>query len=306
MLIEALHRQSGMPVENLRWLSLTASYRYKSYEIPKANGGLRTIHHPSRALKGIQRWISRFLFRRLPVHSAAAAYVRGVGIRENAAAHAGSNFTLRLDFKDFFPSFSRENIELFLKIRSDEFDLGLSLDDILFTSHIVSRYDKLTIGAPSSPPLTNVMMFDFDEQMAELARTKGLIYTRYADDLFLSSNRSNNLNDLPLLVSEISNAYPYAKLKLNNEKTAFLSKKYKRSVTGLILTTDGKISIGRSKKREIKSLVFDYTKREINDIELERLRGYVSYIKDVDPDFFFALTKKYGSSVIRDLTHKQP
>src|SRR5262245_32324172 len=134
MLIEALHRQSGVPIENLEWISLTASHRYKSYEIPKANGGSRTIHHPSRALKGIQRWINRYLFRRFPIHSAATAYVRGGSIRQNAIAHVDSDFSLRMDFKDFFPSFSQKHVASFLSSTNEKFNLDLNESDILFAS----------------------------------------------------------------------------------------------------------------------------------------------------------------------------
>ena len=87
MLIEALHKQSGIPIANLQWLAATASLRYKTYEIPKRNGGYRTIHHPSKALKGVQRWVSKFLFRQLPIHESATAYTKGTGIRKNAEAH---------------------------------------------------------------------------------------------------------------------------------------------------------------------------------------------------------------------------
>lgn len=298
MLIEALQKQSGVPAANLHWLALTASHRYKTYEIPKRSGGTRTIHHPSRALKGVQRWISKFLFRQLPVHTCATAYTRGSGIRQNAEAHLHSSFTLRMDFRDFFPSFTQEGVEKFLVFSSREYSFNISKEDIDFIGRIACRYGRLTIGAPSSPSLTNVMMYSFDQQIADIAERRKLTYTRYADDLFLSSRQPNNLNDIPEMISSITKTYPFAPLNINDNKTVFLSRKYTRRITGLILTPDNKISIGRDKKRAIKSMVHSFKMGTLDADKISTLSGHLSYISDVDKTFYINLKKKYGYALI--------
>lgn len=304
MLIEALQKQSGVSVANLQWLALTASHRYKTYEIPKRTGGTRTIHHPSRALKGVQRWISKFLFRQLPVHQSAMAYTKGSGILRNAEAHLHSSFTVRMDFEDFFPSFNQEGVERFLRFCNRESFVDISDADIEFIGRIVCRYGHLTIGAPSSPSLTNVMMYSFDRQIADLAERRKLIYTRYADDLFLSSFEANNLSDIPDIISSIVKTFPFAPLKINNDKTAYLSRRYARRITGLVLTPDNKISIGRDNKREIKSLVHRYKYGSLDRDKIDFLSGYVSYVRNVDEKFFISLKNKYGSELIEMLIKK--
>lgn len=305
MLIEALIKQSGMNEVSLEWLALTASKRYKTYDIPKRNGATRTIHHPSKSIKSIQRWVSKFLFRRLPVHVAAQAYVRGASIRKNAELHAGSKFTLRIDFSDFFPSFSREHVELFLAAVERDRSIGLTDRDISFLSRIVSRHGQLTIGAPSSPILTNAMMHFFDSQVAEFADRKNLIYTRYADDLFFSSNKPDNLNDVLAIVHQISATYPYANLRVNPDKTTFLSRRYSRRVTGLVLTTDGKVSIGRERKRAVKAQVHKFIQGELDSVELSTLCGYLAFIQDVEPEFWESLKRKYGATAMLNVIGKQ-
>jgi len=301
MLRELLSKQSGVTIANLDWLAATASKRYKTYEIPKRSGGMRTIHHPSRSLKGVQRWISKFLFARLPVHDAACAYVRGSGIRKNAEAHVHSSFTLRLDFTDFFPCFSQLHVEKFLYQLQPGIDLNLTDDDVAFVSRIASRHGHLTIGAPSSPSLTNAMMFAFDSKVSEFAASRNLIYTRYADDLFFSSQQPNNLSDVYHFVTGIAEVYPFAKLKLNPEKTAFLSRRYVRRVTGLVLTTEGKVSIGRDRKRMIKAQVHKFLGGELEHETISSLCGYLAFIQDVEPDFWLSLQRKYGENAMEQL-----
>ncbi len=301
MLRETLSKQSGVAIENLEWLAQTASKRYKTYEIPKRNGGVRTIHHPSRGLKGIQRWVSKFLLRRLAVHSAAQAYVRGASIRKNAEIHAKSKFTLRIDFADFFPSFSADHVETFLAALERDQSVGLSPSDISFVSRIVCRHGRLTIGAPSSPMLTNVMMYLFDSQVTEYANSNNIIYTRYADDLFFSTNKPNNLSNILRFIQDFSLTYPYANLRINHEKTTFLSRRYSRRVTGLVITTEGEVSIGRERKRAVKAQVHKFLQGDSDNSKLSTLRGYLAFIRDVEPEFWESLKRKYGASTMLEV-----
>src|ERR1019366_2128249 len=42
-------------------------------------------------------------------------------------------------------------------------------------------------GAPTSPMLANLAVASFDKEVAAIAADASLVYTRYADDLFLST-----------------------------------------------------------------------------------------------------------------------
>ena len=95
--------------EHLLRFSSTSPHRYKVYTIPKRNGkGIRTIAHPSKELKYIQRILFKVLRKLLPVHQSAMAYKKGVGIKDNAAAHVRNSYLLKMDFNNFFPSITPE------------------------------------------------------------------------------------------------------------------------------------------------------------------------------------------------------
>lgn len=299
MLIDRLRRHSGLSKSQLLYLSATASRRYKVYEIAKRNGGKRTIAHPSKSLKAIQRWINQALFDCLPVHKCATAYKKGASIRRNAAVHGDTCFTLRMDFADFFPSFTLNGVVRFVEHKNVEMSLGLSSKDIQFVGRIVSREGFLTIGAPSSPTITNAMMYDFDERVFSFVRRTGLVYTRYADDLFISSRKPNQLGTVCSFVHTASKDFAHAKLRINREKTAFLSRRYRRAVTGLVITPDGKVSIGRNRKREIKALIHKYFENAIQVEDVGRTRGLIAFSMDSDPEFYKALCKKYGMANLK-------
>ncbi|WP_459585777.1 reverse transcriptase domain-containing protein, partial [Enterobacter asburiae] len=77
---------------------------YRVYTIPKKNGGKRTIAHPTRALKVIQRGLVEFLNDKFPVLDAAYAYRKNISIKDNALHHVTNPYFLRLDLADFFNS----------------------------------------------------------------------------------------------------------------------------------------------------------------------------------------------------------
>ena len=299
MLIELLEKQSGLSRSQLLYLADTASDRYKIYTIAKRDGGRRKIAHPSKALKAVQRWINRVLVVKCPVHSCATAYKKGASIRYNASMHASSHFTLRMDFRDFFPSFREGGIRCYFDSMNRAMNLDLSEKDVSFVCLVVTQHGRLTIGAPSSPLLTNAMMFDFDTAVSAFVHERNLIYTRYADDIFISSERPNGLDGVFEEVVRQARALENVRLKINRKKTAYLSRRVRRSITGLVVTPDGRVSIGRSRKREIKALTHKRLCGRLNEEEIGRLQGLLAFAWDSEPEFFNALQRKYGRDNLR-------
>lgn len=301
MLLERLQKHTGLPRSLLERYAETASKRYRVYQIDKRDGTKRTIEHPSREIKALQRWVTRALIRGLPVHDAATAYSKGSSIRENAERHVRSRYTVRLDFKDFFPSFRGDHVTAYLAAAVGNPDMMLTVADLAFVRRIVCRDDRLTIGAPTSPGLTNAMMFGFDTALAEWCAERALIYTRYADDLFVSATVQGALLGVEAKAAELAAAFPYAGLELNRDKTAHLSRRYRRSITGLVITPTQTLSIGRDRKTLLKSDIYAYSKGRLEPEESSRTAGMVAFVRDVEPTFYDTLVRKYGRETIESL-----
>ncbi len=281
-------------------------HRYKVYKIAKRNSDKkRTIAQPSKELKFIQRLVMNEYFRDLPVHPCAQAYVEGKGIKLNARAHLGSSFLLKMDFKDFFPSIKPEAFLAYLQEKGFDFDESdrECIERIFFWRPRNSPGLLLSIGAPSSPRISNLVMFTFDKKVEDYCKEKGITYTRYADDLTFTTNEQGVLFSIPDFIENVCSQIQYPELTINSEKTVFSSKKHNRHVTGLVLTNDNKISIGRDKKREIKALVHRYINGFLEEHDINRLKGYLAYIHDVEPAFINSLQAKYGSHVIYSIKH---
>ncbi len=305
MIIEQMASRLALSIPYILKIASSASHRYKKYEIPKRTSGMRTIYHPARELKLVQRWLLRNVLVSLPVHPAATAYQQNSTIKRNAEAHAANNYLLRVDFQDFFPSLrGTDVIDVLLPNRDRLANQPVSDLDVDFIRRIVCRFDALTIGAPTSPILSNAIMFDFDATWRRNAEAIGVVYTRYADDLYFSTSEPNVLSGLLTNLREHLKASSRPNLKINEAKTAFSSRKWRRLATGLVLTDDRRVSLGRHKKRMLKALVWRLTRHELNAEQLASLRGWISYAVSVEPDFVARLQRKYALDFRLDETWK--
>ena len=99
---------------------------------------------------------------------------------------------MKIDFSNFFPSLKRKDVKTVLeshladKLPDLEEDIGIILD-------IVCKKGALTIGAPSSPVLSNAILYDFDCFVSTLCVKEQVTYSRYADDLYTSTNQHDKL-----------------------------------------------------------------------------------------------------------------
>lgn len=301
MIIDKIAANLVLSTDYLWRVVLSASHRYKTYTIPKRTGGVRTINHPARELKLLQYWVLDNVCSRLRVHDAATAYRTGLNIRDHAAIHVQQSYLLKVDFRDFFPSIRRTDVLRVLREHVEVLTGVLEGDqDRELVCRIVCKGDQLTIGAPTSPTLSNAVMFDFDTRWAARSRELGVVYSRYADDLYFSTSTANILSGLLAELRQDLQQRVSPRLSINNEKTAFGSRKRSRLVTGLVLTPAFRISLGRDRKRLMKSLVFSFLRGGLSKQQSDSLRGLIAYARSVEPSFVETLRNKYGVR-IRDL-----
>lgn len=302
MIIDRISRETGVSPDAIRAIASTASRRYMTYKIAKRTGGFREINHPTPVVKYLQRWIVRNFIAQIPVHSNVMSYKHGVGITKNAQLHVAQNYLLKLDFENFFPSIRDHDVR---RLISDNINrpgfVDLNQDDIDFIVGITCRNGELTIGAPSSPAISNAILFDFDERMTKESTAHGVFYSRYADDISFSTNVPNVLFEIKLFVEKALEDQTSPRLRINEGKTIFTSKKRRRMVTGLVLTSEKRISIGRKKKREIRALCFQFKSGALNSERLSYLRGYLSFVSSVEPEFINSLWKKYGADTMQKI-----
>lgn len=300
--LEMLKRELRIGDRDLASLISSAPSRYKVYYIPKRTGGRREIAHPAPELKAAQRIIVTNILAILPVHPCATAYKKGSSIRLNAERHAHNRPILKYDFQDFFPSITEQAWLLYATGNGvlDRED-AIRAARLLFRRAKGSNILRLSIGAPSSPILSNIMMNDFDREVHERVSHHKITYTRYADDLTFSAEKTWNLREVDSIVKSVLVNIRAPRLRLNDAKTALVTTKFCRKVTGLVITNDHRISLGRDRKRLLRASIDHYRKDKLAEAEIAHLAGMLAFAKDVEPEFFTRMELAYGKDVISAL-----
>lgn len=279
----------------------SAPARYKTFPIKKHNGEDRIIAQPSSTLKMIQRFVLDTKLSMLPVHEAAAAYVPGKGIRDNASFHTRSKFILKLDFEKFFPSLTVKDWRNYVKENNPK---GIDPSDAVHYERLLFWGDGgftpkiLSIGAPTSPCVSNVLMYNLDVELAKIAQRNKIIYTRYADDITFSSDSKQSLLEIEEYTQALIRRTRYPKLKLNSSKRGLYGRGQRRVVTGLILTPTNDVSIGRDRKRLVSSMINRARHGELDILQLGHLKGLLGFAVAVEPALLTRLRAKYGDGVI--------
>jgi RNA-directed DNA polymerase len=300
---ERMLKELPFSADELHELVATAQYRYKVYQIPKRQPNqFRTIAQPSPEIKLIQRWLISNVLSTLPIHKVATAYREGRSIADHASVHAKNRFLLKMDFKNFFPSISVVDVRKYL------IEVGkMSVEDARLISLLVCWRDKskgklcLSIGAPSSPHLSNLMLYPFDKKISQFCRTHKVTYTRYADDLAFSTNRKEVLSEILRQVEVITEELEYPHIEINHQKTVSTSRAFKRVLVGLVLTPEGTISLGRDKKRRLRSELYRFSQDRLEVTDIPRLRGELAFAWSVEKTFIDSLLRQFGTEIFRKL-----
>ena len=94
---------SKKPAEQLR------HYHYRV--LTKKSGSIRLIEAPKSRLKELQRRILTGILEKIPPHPAAHGFRKARSIQTFAAPHVGRRVILRMDLRDFFPTFTAARIQ---------------------------------------------------------------------------------------------------------------------------------------------------------------------------------------------------
>lgn len=294
-LIDKLAHLTRMAKSDVEYVAQTACRRYKVYSISKRGGaGKRIIAHPARELKALQRALISFCPPNLIAHQSAMAYEKGTSILKNADAHKNGVWLARFDITNFFNSIKSQHwMDILQGLSCDQEFRELS-SQLFFWKPSGANSTCLSVGAPSSPFASNRFMYSFDQKMTDYCASHGMTYTRYADDMAISSSAKMDMVELERM---IVGSFPIEGVfKINRKKTRISGKAHRRAITGLILNNEGAVTLGRGRKRQIEAIVHAYSLGR-SDMKLQVIQGHLSFLRMVDKAAFDRISAKYSRRV---------
>jgi RNA-directed DNA polymerase len=290
-LIHCISESLQLDIDYISSIIRRSDYYYKDFSIPKKDGSLRKISQASPELKTLQYWVMKNILFCLPVSASSFAYKSGDSIKRHAFYHKDSRFIFHTDIRKFFPSTKSRLLTIKLEhYKSVLIDSRLWYNDTCdIISKICFRFDGLCIGTVSSPMISNIIMYDFDEYLNAYCSEQGYKYSRYADDIYISSNTYIPYTVKNAVINELSKLNFHA----NTQKTWFKSKKSQRRIAGLILTDNGRVSVGNNMRCKIKAMIYNRIVHGIGNPDT--ILGYLAFLKDIEPMIYNRYLIKYAS-----------
>jgi len=244
-----------------RWLYVSPGHSgYTIFEIPKKTGGTRRISAPPSSIALLQGKFKTILDLVYQPKNCVFGFVSGRSIVDGASRHKKrARWILNFDLKDFYPSINFGRVFGLFK------SLGAGHKAAAIWAHLVTVDKVLPQGACTSPTISNMIARQLDNNMIQLARKYRVTYTRYADDMSLSTTKayfpaelatmtgtgldSNNVQlNKPLLEAVASSGFA-----VNDKKTRLCSKFVRQEVTGL--TVNEFVNVRRRFIRQIRSMI---------------------------------------------------
>jgi hypothetical protein len=256
---------------------------YMEYSIRRPGKRDRVIQEPCPELKAIQKALLPAVNEFRLLNCATAK--KGSNILRNAMPHMLSKYVLQVDIKSCFPSTG-----IYPTIRAVESSNRWGLVPLNYLEFITTYIGYfflpnglLPTGAPTSPMMANIALTPIDRQLRKLAK-EGYIYTRYMDDITISTR--NDSRDWGIIdkVKDILAEHGY---ESNTRKSRWqtVGKSDNIIVTGVQLT--GERRVPKKIRRKVRAMI-----HKSKGVMSSELQGYLAFIKSLD-------TKLYNDMMLR-------
>lgn len=320
---------------------------YVDFQMKKRTGGLRTIAAPTKEFRPVLDHLLGLLSNDF-IHPSAYAYVQGRAVADCARLHEGTVWGVKVDLKDFFSAVDEDKIYIALT-RS-----GLASNRAKMLSKLATRvpasanasqphkvkrlrflgvklgrgvYRRVGIlpqGSPLSGYLANLVAWDLDCNLNEIAKHAGMHYSRYSDDILISSPREDFDRNLALkLVSEVRQVANQLGFDLNTKKTRILTPGSRKQYLGLLIDSPG-VRLTKEKRKSIETTFwalekFGFIQHSAKQLGVKpeaaaetalsfeaahafanRLWGQIAYVLDVEPRFAKSLLERLIDMSDRD------
>jgi len=250
--------------KNERVVSFRAKRRWR--QARRATGRLDSAHKQARALLAAG-WAPS---------EAVHGFVRARSTKSAATAHAGASTALTVDLADFFGQVSFDRVVDELRMRFDD----RSCDWI---EGACFREGAVPLGYRTSPVLSNLAFRTTDDEITKIARSHGVTYTRWVDDLTFSGEGVSDR-----LLADVRRMLTGQGWAVNDRKTRFM----RRSpyVLGLYVGQDvDRPRLPRRLKQRLLVETYHFSRLGFEHFAHEgvmspsRLFGRVAYAAAIEP-----------------------
>ena len=198
----------------------------------KESGEPRQTHDAEQPLKTIHEMIKNRILKKVDypyyLQGGIADTRQPRNCRTHASSHSGKKLIITEDIKDFFPCISEEIVK---KIWQYCFRFPPEIANIL--TCLTTYQNRLPQGWKTSSYLANLVFWDTEPGLVSLLEQQGYSYSRYIDDIAVSSGHHINDEQKTYVISKVYGMLFSKGFAPKRSKHEILSQSQRMVVTGL-------------------------------------------------------------------------
>ncbi|MCG7555285.1 reverse transcriptase family protein [Pseudoalteromonas sp. Of11M-6] len=298
------------------FLRLDVNREFKTINLRK-----RLVYAPSAKLKQVHRFINKTILEFADCNTNVVfSYRKGVSTRDAVEIHSHSNYIFQTDLSKFFNNIHRDDVMTALKSQLSNApvsDIDLFIEKIV---DLVVIDDHIPAGFSTSPLLSNICLFRFDNALEAYCEANELKYTRYSDDLIVSGSLNDFTESIETVIDNLLIEHVNNSLCINKAKTKTHKVGHSFKILGFNILPNGVVTIPSPDKKEVESLLYffltddqkfeDFFKKcadsktpetddkTIRERAIGMLSGKLIAFNAMDKQYVAKLRRKYGNTVI--------
>lgn len=214
----------------------------------KPDGSIRQTFDAKSILKEIQRRIKLEILDRVKFPNYLTGGIKGRDYKSNAELHLGAAIVIAEDIGNFFPSVTDKKV---FEIWSSFFRFSEPVANLL--TLLTTKDGALPQGAITSPQLANLVFWREEPSLQADLAEEGIVYSRFVDDVTVSSKLPLAADKKEELVRRIYNLMHRNGLKPKRSKHELITKRDRLTVTKL--TVNKTVGLPKKVRSEIRAQV---------------------------------------------------
>lgn len=262
--LAALSKALKLDEDALFYIVENVSSLWKNpHKIKKEDGSSRIVNDARPRLKALHKRIYSEILSKVIYPPYITGSVKGHDYSSNAAIHMNKSIVIAEDIKSFFPNTTAGLVH---EIWQHFFGFSSDVADVL--TKLTTKDDCLPQGGVCSSYLANLAFWDIEGDVYSGFKASGIEYSRYVDDITISSIAVLNKSDKTKAISTIYGMLIKKGYRPKRSKHEIQTQLKPMIVTKLMV--NDKVSLTNKERNKIRAAVYQLENR-INNGE----RGYV-------------------------------
>ena len=295
--VSALARVLGVTESELRHLVGRAnSLCVPGQKFKKADGTYRYTYKALPGLYAVQNRLVKQILRNVifPEYLQGAIYdpVNPRSYIKDAGFHSGARYVIKADIANFFPSITADHVTA---LWVDFFRFS---DDVArHLTALVTKDGFVAQGLSTSTYISNLVFWDIEPSVFCRLKSRHLTYSRYIDDVTVSTRKSIGTRTKTYAISQITGMFSCKGFQAKRSKLHILNSSNRMTVHNL--TVNRGISLTKQKKSQLRSAVKQIELRYPEEMDTDQynkdwntIASRIGHAKQFHPAFTDALRSR--------------